>query len=50
MDLAAAATKHYGNMTGRYSWSAQRADNMMGCKGKKKKKKNIKSCYLKKID
>lgn len=33
MDLAAAATKHYGNMTGRYSWPGQHADSKIGCKG-----------------
>lgn len=36
MNLAAAATKHYGNMTGRYTWAGQRAGSVTGYKDKKK--------------
>lgn len=35
MNLAAAATKHYGNMTGRYTWAGQVAGSMIRYRLKK---------------
>lgn len=40
MNLAAAATKNYGNMTGRCTWAGQHAGSMISCKCLKKTKEN----------
>ncbi len=42
MNLAAAATKHYGNMTGRYTWAGRREGCIIGSKGIKNR--NTQTC------